>query len=716
MIQRIANIISLFFVAALAALFPWCAAYGEQPDSEGIAYFERHIRPVLVTQCYECHADQPNRENVKGGLRLDTRAGTRQGGDTGAAVVPSDPAASLLLSAIRYEDFEMPPDGQLAPNVVAHFEKWIEMGAPDPRDGASNELANAEIDWQAAQRFWAFQQPTLHPLPTISQGDWPHRRIDWFALAKMDEHQLVPNPSADRRTLVRRAWLDTIGLPPTPEAVDRFVSDDSPDAYERLVDELLSSPHFGEHWARMWLDIARYAEDQAHIVGDNQSLFYPNAYLYRDWLISALNDNLPFDRFVRLQLAADFFEPDSHQHRAALGFIGLGPKYYARGMAEVKADEWEDRVDTVTRGLLGLTVACARCHDHKYDPIETEDYYALAGVFASTKMFNRPLDEKRETKNGEAKNASDAMHIIAEGTPTDLHVFVRGDIHSKGDLVRRRFLRILGGNDSAAFVTGSGRGELAEAILDPQNALTARVFVNRVWAAYFGSPLVSTPSNFGQLGGRPTHPELLDDLAVRFVESRWSIKWLHREILTSATYRQSSQIDAQHSRDPENRWLSRMNRKRMSIEQWRDTLLTVAGRRKTSLGGKSIDPDSPTETRRTVYSRISRFQLNSMLAMFDYPDPNVHSAGRSETTTPLQKLFVLNSPFMTRRAAELADSLVDGDTITGINTLYRQLMGRAPTLNELNLGQQYIRRCEPEDAWQQYAQVLLASNEMMFID
>ena len=385
----------------------------EARNAKGVEYFEKHIRPVLASQCYSCHSDQA--ENLKGNLRLDTRDTTQQGGDSGPAVVPGQPDASLLLSALRYEDFEMPPKGQLPPEVIAHFETWIALGAPDPRDAAKSS-APAEIDWDAAKTYWAFQTPVRQQLPEIAKSDWPLRKIDWFTLAKMEEHGLSPNPPADKRSLVRRVWLDTIGLPPTSTAVDAFVSDESPDAFERLVDGLLGSPHFGEHWARMWLDVARYAEDQAHIVGNNQSLFYPNAYLYRDWLISAFNEDIPFDRFVRLQLAADFLEPDNEQHHAALGFIGLGPKYYARGMAEVKADEWEDRVDTVTRGLLGLTVACARCHDHKFDPIETEDYYALAGVFASTRMFNMPLDDKREKKGDEAKKSSDAMHIIKEGT------------------------------------------------------------------------------------------------------------------------------------------------------------------------------------------------------------------------------------------------------------------------------------------------------------
>jgi hypothetical protein len=395
------------------------------------------------------------------------------------------------------------------------------------------------------------------------------------------------------------------------------------------------------------------------------------------------------------------------------------------------ADEWEDRVDVVGRGLLGLTVACARCHDHKYDPIPTEDYYSLAGIFASTRMFNRPLDEKCEKKSdGEAKQPKDAVHVVREGKPTDLTVFVRGDVTVKGPTAPRHFLHVLCSGEPQPIQQGSGRLELARAIASENNPLTARVIVNRVWGQFFGQPLVRTPSNFGALGERPTYPELLDDLAVRFMGAGWSLKWLKREIVLSAAYGQSSKSDSSHiSADPENRLLGRMNRRRLDVEAWRDAILTATNRMGGPVGGSSIDPTAPDERRRTVYSRVSRLSLNLMLALFDFPDPNIHADHRVETTTPLQKLFVLNSPFMIRQAEVLANFLTtqtdgadpryrpEASARRFIQKAYLVLYGRPVTDVELRLGLEFLKGSKDGKVRrQEYAQVLLAANEMLFID
>jgi hypothetical protein len=686
-------------------------------------FFEKKVRPVLVEHCYKCHSAQSAK--VRGGLLLDTRDGLRRGGESGPAVVPGDPAASLLLRAIRYQDHKMPPDGKLPDRVIADFETWVKRGAADPREGGSTPPAAKPIDVEAAKRSWAFQPPRPRPAPAVRHPAWPRTKIDHFLLARLEQAGLEPSPPADRRTWIRRVTFDLIGLPPTREEVEAFVGDTAPGAYERVVERLLASPHYGERWARMWLDVARYAEDQAHIVGSDTSLFYPNAYLYRDWVIRALNDDLPYDRFVKLQLAADLIEPDDPSNRAALGFLGLGPKYFGRNSPAVMADEWEDRVDTVARGLLGLTVACARCHDHKFDPIPTEDYYALAGVFASTRMFNRPLRNGVEQKGGEALQPRDAMHVVRDGTPTDLNVFVRGDAGNKGPVARRHFLRVLSAGEPKPFGEGSGRRDLAEAIAGRHNPLTARVIVNRVWALDFGRPLVGTPSNFGALGEAPAHPELLDDLAARFMDAGWSLKWLQREIVLSAAYGQASRADVRNrAADPENRLLGRMNRRRLSVEAWRDALLSAAGRLDRAVGGPSLDPQDPAERRRTVYSAVSRLDLNRMLALFDFPDPNAHADRRFETTTPLQKLFVLNSPFMVSQAASLAERLraevaADGDGADRrrIERAYRLLYGRPPTETEIGLGLAFLQGGDDRPArWWQYAHVLLAANEMLFID
>ncbi len=682
---------------------------------ENLDFFESKIRPVLVKHCYECHSKEYGQ--AKGGLVLDSRGGIRRGGDSGAAVVPSKPDESLILEAVRYESFEMPPKTKLSDDVIAHFEKWIKSGAADPREETDKPIVQrtrAEIDWPKAKQFWSFQQPQKHDI----SGEFENQ-IDGFVSRSLKKNKLAPNPPADDRTLVRRLYFDLIGLPPSREEAAEFylaTKEDRAKAIQNLVDELLASQHFGERWAAMWLDVARYAEDQAHIVGNNKTLFFPNAYRYRDWVIDAFNQDLPYDEFVRLQLAADLLTPEDTTDDVALGFIGLGPKYYRRNSPEVMADEWEDRVDVVSRGFLGLTVACARCHDHKFDPIPTEDYYALAGIFASTEMWNSPIDEKVEVaKNGHAKEPKESLHIIRDKDVHNIHVFVRGDVNSKGEVVPRRFLQVLSEAEPVAFSQGSGRLELAKLIASEENPLTARVIVNRIWAGYFGTALVGTPSNFGQLGTPPSHPELLDDLAVRFVENGWSLKWLHREIVTSKTYQQSSELSSNSmSSDAANRFLSRMNRRRLTVEQWRDALLKVTGTLDSAIGGPSLTPDDRDERRRTVYSGRSRFQLNPLLAMFDFPDPNAHSARRVATTTPLQKLFVMNSPFMVSRAEDFLNRVESesGDINNQIEFAYQTLLNRSPQTDELELGKAFIESA----GWQQYAQVLLASNEFLILD
>jgi hypothetical protein len=689
---------------------------------ESTDFFERKIRPVLVEHCFECHAGDS--EVIQGGLRLDDPVAMRRGGDSGAAVVPGEPDQSLLLAAMRYQDLEMPPEGPLDPQVVAHFEKWIQLGAHDPRQSDApaagspvDDADKSSIDWETARNQWAFQPPRRHEPPHVTDPAWASNDIDRFVQAKREEHGLAPNSPTDRATFIRRLSFDLTGLPPTPEEVDQYVNDRRPGAKQRLVDRLLSSPQHAERWARVWLDVARYAEDQAHKVGDNDSLTYPNAFHFRDWVIGALAQDLPYDEFVRLQLAADLMHPDDPEIHLALGFLGLGPKYYRRNSPEVMADEWEDRVDTVTRGLLGLTVACARCHDHKYDPIPTADYYALAGVFASTEMFNRPLDGVEVNGDGQAKKPVDAVHIVRDGKPKDLSIMIRGDVNRLGKEVKRGFLTVLS-PAAKQFDTASGRGELADAIVDPSNPLTARVIVNRVWRQFFGTGLVNTPSNFGSLGSEPSHPQLLDDLSVRFMDNGWSLKWLQREIVLSSVYGQSSDIDARSAEvDPENRWLWRVPRRRLSVEGYRDAVLAVADQLDRQVGGPSLQPDDPQSKRRTVYSEVSRMDLNPMLARFDFPDPNVHSPGRFETTTPLQKLFLLNSPFLVEQSEALAEHVqrYGGANRSRIEYAYRLLYGRMPTEREVSLGERFV---EPgtADVWSQYAQTLLISNEMFVVD
>ena len=719
-------------------------AQGEDPGADAVDFFERKIRPVLVEHCYECHS--ADSEVVQGGLLLDSRAGLLAGGDSGPAVVPNEPQESLLLSALTYDGFEMPPSGKLPESVLRDFEHWIAAGGADPRDEPAGERTAAaahDIDFDEAREFWAFQKPRRHDPPAVHTTAWPLQEHDTFVLARLEAAGLAPNEPAERRTLIRRLFLVMLGLPPSSDDVEAFVADDSPDAWNTLVDSVLASPHYGERVARMWLDVMRYAEDQAHVVGNNESLTYPNASLYRDWVIDALNADMPYDEFVIRQLAADTFEPDQDDAHIALGFLGLGPKYYRRNAPEVMAEEWENQIDTVTRGLLGLTVACARCHDHKYDPIPTSDYYALAGVFASTELYNRPLPEfaeadetadadgaegdqkeggqKKEKKKDKNKAPSDSAHLVRDKNPRDIHVQIRGDAAKPGELVKRAFLTVLSPEGPQRFDDGSGRLQLAEAIVSRDNPLAARVIVNRVWAMLMGRPLVGTPSNFGKLGERPSHPELLDDLAVRFMDAGWSLKWLCREVLTSATWRQSSAIvPAKMAVDPANALLWRMERRRLDVEAWRDSLLAASGRLDRTVGGPSFDPQAAESTRRTVYAKVSRLELNKMLALFDFPDPNVHAPTRSETTTPLQKMFVLNSPFMATQARALAKRCREHavEDAERIRWVHQELYGRPVTEEEEQLAMAFLGGDGggAMSRWEQYAQVLLASNEMMVVD
>lgn len=591
-----------------------------------------------------------------------------------------------------------------------------------PRMGNAENKAEAQIDWAMAREWWAFQSPTKAELPQINQAAWPSRRIDHFVLAKLEAKKLSPSPAATKHTLARRLYLDLTGLPPTPGKMRAFLGDETDGAYEMLVEELMQRTAYGERLASMWLNKARYAEDQAHQVGGNIAFFYPNAFKYRKWVIDAFNNDLPYDDFIRKQLAADLEKDKSVTDLPALGFIGLGHKFYNRNRLTVKAEEWSEQVDTLTRAFLGLTVACAQCHDHKYDPVTQKDYYALAGVFASTDLVDRMEDGSEIKKDSEAhKKRTGTIHIVRDTKPKDLHVFLRGNTETKGDLVKRRFLKVLAQNEPKSFTQGSGRLELAEAIADPNNPLTARVIVNRVWSIFFGRGLVATPSNFGQLGSLPSHSELLDDLAVRFMENNWSIKWLVRELVLSSTYQQNSQIISRNELiDPANIYLWRMNRRRLSVEQWRDSIL-AASNNLDRRGGESLELTDAKNVRRTIYGRVSRKKLSDILIQFDYPDANVHSAKRSDTTTAIQKLFIINNSFMVEQAKGLAKRIT-GDSsatdLTHIQSTYALLYNRQPTREETDLGLAFLRL--PAEGkltrWEQYSHALLAANEMMFVD
>jgi mono/diheme cytochrome c family protein len=790
----------LFVAAAMAlALMVTCAptlTAGEADQRAQEEFFEAKVRPVIANRCFDCHGS----EKSKGGLRLDSRDGLLKGAESGPVVLPGKPDESPLIAAIRYDgEVQMPPKGKLKDEEIAVLTEWVKRGAfwptarPSAAAGAASNSGSASAVasnfklTEAQRSFWSFLPLKNSPPPAVKNEAWPSSPIDRFILAKLEENKLAPAPTADKPTLIRRAYFDLIGLPPTPGEVADFLHDESPGAFAKVVDRLLASPHYGERWGRYWLDVARYGEDQAHSF---QPRLYPHGYRYRDWVVRSLNRDISYDRFILEQIAGDQIEgPERAQRLAALGFFACGPVYY--GDAQ-RHDQYADRIDTLTRGFLGLTVACARCHDHKFDPIPTTDYYALHGVFASTEYVEEPavpkeaveayksaqsaiqardkditaflkteaerlkvkvqgkdfkpvermLAEAGRKKLKGLRSELDEMkkkappkfpviHTLGEASkPIDSPVLIRGNPTTPGTKVPRHFLTVLGG-DQRPFARGSGRLDLARAIASADNPLTARVMVNRLWQHHFGRGLVGSSSNFGTLGDRPSHPELLDWLARRFIASGWSLKSLHREIVLSSVYRQCCRLDPNnHAKDPENVLLWRMNRRRLDVEAWRDAILAVAGRLDSTMGGPSVSLDAPSNERRTLYAAISRHDLASMLRLFDFPDPNITSGGRVETIVPLQQLFVLNSEFMVANAKAVSSRLSEtGKAGAGqneesrIRRAYALLFGRPPTDRECKLGLLYLRQFDSPGSHRsdmsgldRYSQALLATNEFIFVD
>ncbi|MFO1484887.1 MAG: DUF1549 and DUF1553 domain-containing protein [Verrucomicrobiaceae bacterium] len=593
----------------------------------------------------------------------------------------------------------------------------------------------APIDWAKARQHWSFVPPKAQALPGVKDAAWPRERVDHFILARLEKNDLTPSPEAEARVLLRRVYFDLTGLPPTPEEVRAFLADTKPDAYARLVDDLLSRRAFGERMASLWLNLARYGEDQAHQVGNNTALNLPNAWRYRDWVVTAFNSDVPYDQFIEKQLAVDVIEPKNRADLPALGFLGLGHKLYARSRLDVQAEEWSEQVDTVSQAMLGLTVACARCHDHKFDPITMRDYYAMAGVFASMKKVSlRPDGKDEEEKTLAEKMDPATIHIVRDDNPHDLPIYDRGDVESPGAAAARGWLQVLSKGEPVKFQQGSGRAELARMIADEANPLTARVLVNRVWGVLFGKPLARTTSNFGATGDKPTHPELLDDLAMRFMQNGWSMKRLVRELVLSATYRQDSEGQRAKSEESDPASATReaselsalrsslhagRERRRLDIESFRDAVLAAAGTLSLE-GGLSQNLDSADHHKRTLYSQISRKELNKTLMLFDYPDANVHAARRGTSTTPTQKLFVMNSPFIIEQSKNLAHRIQQhsSDDATRIRFAYELLFAREPQAEELELAQQFLKQPADGDftTWEQFAQALLATNEMIYVD
>lgn len=574
------------------------------------------------------------------------------------------------------------------------------------------DASENSVNAKSSEKLWSFVNPKKSSPPETIDSNWARGNIDRFILHKLEENGLEPEKEAIPEVIVRRLFFDLLGMPPSFNEIEKYKKADDPNNYARLIDQLLERPEFGERLASSWMNVARYAEDQAHQVGNDKKFFYPHAHKYRQWVIEAFNHDVPYDDFIRLQLAADKIDGVDEKDFAALGFLGLGPQYYNRGRLEVKAEEWEDSVDVVSRGFMALTVACARCHDHKYDPISTADYHAFAGVFASTEIHKREIVESTGDKSH--------IHIVKDGKVQDLPIFKRGDVTDKGEVIPRGFLEILSDRDSKKYTNGSGRLELANAIASSENPLTARVAVNRIWQLFFGQGLVKTTSNFGSLGGLPSHPELLDYLAITFMENGWSIKDLIKRILLSSTYRQSSfVISLKRQKDEENKYYSYFPRRRLSAEMLRDSMLLVSGEMESGdRGAESLKVSDKKNLRRTIYSRISRKELDHYLALFDYPDPNIHSSSRDETITPAQKLYFINSEFVIERSKKISLEITSNNINESIIKMYQKILSRSPSNQELLRSAEYIGVVEEkkEERWQRFAQNLLISNEFIFRD
>lgn len=889
-------------------------------DMDAIEFFESRVRSVLAVNCFECHGP----EKQKGGLRLDSRESMLMGGDHGPVFVAGDAAHSLLTQVLGYEgELKMPPSGKLPTEALEAIAHWINLGAPWPQgDVPPSGPTEMERRLDLARRtHWAFQPISEPAVPTVSKADWVASPLDAFILGKLEALGLEPSDPADRYTLIRRATYDLTGLPPTMDEVAAFVNDPAPDAYEKVIDRLLASPRYGERWGRYWLDVARYADTRGYVFQQERTI--PFSYTYRDYVIRAFNEDLPYDEFVVQQLAADQLDLGGDKRAlAALGFITLN-RHFLGNIHDIT----DDRIDVVTRGLLGLTVSCARCHDHKYDPIPIEDYYSLYGVFRSSvepdelplieepdstnpqyqafltelkeaekaerdlikslhvdmlshardnveayllaahdakdlaeeepfktlardrglhwqlvgwwrdylkkkseahdpvfapwtafaalpaKQFSQqasqlvgrfeeykdsehpmnpriaaafggeppssmadvaarysrvlrevdeewmklvaselqlaqagdsglaalptaladPADEQvrqvlygpdspanirerdllqlydvptqnkvRDKRNAVARVKSThpgrpnrAMALQDSAQPFDPHVFKRGNPGNMGESVPRRELAVLADGERKPFEHGSGRLEWARRIASKDNPLTARVYVNRVWMHHFDRPLVNTPSDFGLRSEPPSHPELLDYLAARFMAEGWSTKKLHKWIMLSNTYRQSSQ-DRPEARavDPENRFLWKQNRRRLDFEALRDSFLSASASLDESMGGPSVDITiAPFTGRRSVYSFIERQNLPGMFRTFDFANPDTHSPKRFRTTVPQQALFLMNSPFLIEQAKRLAarsEIQSTGSARERVSALYRIVYEREPAEEEYVLAERFI--------------------------
>jgi hypothetical protein len=831
---------SLFFIAIPT----------KADDQTAIDFFEKKIRPVLVKHCYSCHSSQAaQQDKLQANLHLDTRDGVQRGGDSGPALQLKDPNASLLISALRYDDLKMPPKQQLPAHVIVDFEKWIEIGAPDPREQTANSPARKTSD--SEDGHWSFQPLKKAKPPQLKRPEWAQTEIDHFVLSRLEQNNLPPVIDAKPNVLARRIYFDLIGLPPTPEQIDAFEQEftrNPQSAFPNLVDRLLASEHFGERWARHWLDLVRYAETN----GGDRNVIWPHAWRYRDYVIDSFNADKPFDQFVREQIAGDLLPFHSREQRdeqlIATGMLTMGPKLFMETKAErFKMDVVDEQMDVVGRAVLGLTISCARCHDHKFDSISTADYYGLAGIFRSTYLLygtaapagnqyghDRPLQpigkdcetlvgpaeawkksvadqtaarnkarsdryrvvrkkaaqenqlemlsngktEQQQTANvkvqaltaeieeldAEIKQWDDkikkldeqlkqtvdnppplpdyAMAVRDAEEPVDCQICIRGEYNRLGESVSRGFLAEVPHQQVGIPVGQSGRLQLASWLTDKRNPLTARVAVNRIWRHLFGEGLVRSVNNFGVMGQQPSHPQLLDYLAVELQQNDWSIKRMIRRIVLSRSYQLSSRHRAaNYAVDPDNRFLWRMNRRRLQAEPLRDALLAIGGGLDLNRSdGSVISKDLAKERElnatvklsdeqlrskvRSIYLPVARMSLPSTMKIWNFPDPSLITGRRSDRPLADQQLFFLNSPLVIEQSSELAKRLVADhqEVEPRIREVWRRIFARSPDQDELQNAVEYISQRQTKStvdehtAWTLLCQALFASGEFRYIE
>lgn len=825
----------------VAVMVFWATTCGQgfADDTKALAHFESKIRPVLVEHCLECHSIESGK--AKGGLRLDDREAVLRGGDSGPGVVPGKPDESLLLAAIRHSDpdLEMPPrKDRLAEGILKDFEQWIAAGAPDPRESANGQGGRTGDDFESRKQHWSFRPVVSPKIPEPKRTGWAYNEIDRFILAKLEENGLDPSPDADPGVFLRRLSFDLTGLPPSsvignPSPVIGPSTTPKTDHRSRIadtIDSLFASPAYGQRWGRHWLDVVRFAESN----GKEANLIYPHAWRYRDYVIDAFDRDLPYDRFLTEQLAGDLLPADNDIERARLliatGFLALGPKSLAeQNPAQFAADVADEQIDALSRAFLATSLACARCHDHKADPVTMTDYYSLAGIFKSTetrygtwidsennrggklirlpdlpgqlipnrsitkkevddlhaKLAQLEADEKAGREKGEKARAEGrdlqldfnemlrealrilwtrgpvvgkletvdengkalplAMGVLEAASRIDSPRYERGELAHPAEVVPRAVPALFGlASEGAVPADTSGRLELATWITDPEHPLTARVMANRVWMHLFGAGLVETVDDFGRTGASPSHPELLDYLASRFVAEGWSVKALIREIVSSRTYQQASTWrDEAFLKDPDNRLLWRQSKRRLDAESIRDAMLAASGEldlspRPGSLVAelevqsaamipfnKKIPEDLDGSTHRSVYLPVMRDQLPDVLRQFDFAEPSLVTGKRDSTNVPPQALYLMNSDFVRARAATLAKRVMEKSSDEArIDEAYRRCLHRAPDEKESQLVKEFLTAPLPEGdpskeaekRWQDLCQALLASADFRMID